>query len=753
MEGEEAVRKMSRPVSIVVFAIALLAIAAPAYGASGQWERAWGKDVISPGPGDTGSGFEICTVAANCKNGLNTTKLGGEFDIPSDVATDAAGNVYVTDALNNRIQKFDSNGNFLRLWGDDVVSTGPGNTGGFEICVAGVDTCKVGVQGSLGGELKNPRGIAVDSQGNVYVGDTQNSRIEKFDSNGNFLRAWGNNVINNGAGNVGFEICIAPADTCQTATASTGLGGEMSGGQGIAIDAADNVYVADEGNSERIQKFNSNGNFLRLWGKDVLMNGAGNTGFEICLGAASCKNGIPTTGLGGELNDPSRVAVDAANNVYVTDASSHRVQKFDASGNFLRLWGKNVVGPGISTDFEICTVATECQNGAVAGGPGGELQFPIGIATDASGAVYVTTNHRISKFDSSGNFLRLWGDNVVSAGPGNTGGFEICVAPADTCQTSGNSSPSIGGQTINPSGLATDAAGNLYVADQGNNRIQKFTPDPPPGTTITPGPSAFATATPSFTLTSNDPGSTFECSLDGGAFAACASPLTTSSLADGAHTLLVRATDPARQVDATPDSRAFTVDTTAPDTQIDSGPDAGSTTVDSTPSFGFSATEAGSTFECRIDTDAFAACSGPAAAHTTGPLTDGQHTFEVRATDALGNLDASPASRTFTVDAVPNVVPDTTAPETTIDQAPKDKLKVKKTATATYAFSSNEAGSTFLCTIDGKPPAPCASPLTLTKMKKGTHSFEVVAVDAAGNHDPSPATDTFKVKKKKHKHH
>ncbi len=88
-----------------------------------------------------------------------------------------------------------------------------------------------------------------------------------------------------------------------------------------------------------------------------------------------------------------------------------------------------------------------------------------------------------------------------------------------------------------------------------------------------------------------------------------------------------------------------TTDTSPPDTTITAGPTG--TTNDSTPTFSFDSTETGSTFECRIDGDAFATCTSP---HTTAALTDGAHTFEVRATDTAGNTDPTPASRDFTVD-------------------------------------------------------------------------------------------------------
>ena len=97
-------------------------------------------------------------------------------------------------------------------------------------------------------------------------------------------------------------------------------------------------------------------------------------------------------------------------------------------------------------------------------------------------------------------------------------------------------------------------------------------------------------------------------------------------------------------------TRTFTVDTVAPNTTITSGPAAGGTTADHTPTFGFSSTEVGSTFQCRFDTKPYAACSGPGNTHTpAAALTSGSHSFEVKATDKAKNVDATAAKRTFTV--------------------------------------------------------------------------------------------------------
>ena len=274
---------------------------------------------------------------------------------------------------------------------------------------------------------------------------------------------------------------------------------------------------------------------------------------------------------------------------------------------------------------------------------------------------------------------------------------------------------------------ATDPAGNVDATPASRS----FTVDTvAPQTTIDSGPSGPTNdATPTFAFSSSQAGSTFECRVDAGAWGSCSTPETTASLADGAHTFEVRATDPAGNVDATPASRSFTVDTAAPQTTIDSGPSG--PTNDATPTFTFSSDQAGSTFECRVDAGAWASCS---SAHTTASLADGAHTFEVRATDPAGNVDATPASRSFTVD--------TAAPNTTIDSGPSGPTN---DATPTFTFSADQAGSTFECRVDVGAWASCSSAHTTASLADGAHSFEVRATDTAGNVDPTPASRSITV--------
>lgn len=175
----------------------------------------------------------------------------------------------------------------------------------------------------------------------------------------------------------------------------------------------------------------------------------------------------------------------------------------------------------------------------------------------------------------------------------------------------------------------------------------------PPDTTITqrPGnPSSSTTA--SFAFTASEPGSTFECALDAEAFSPCVSPKTYSDLAAGPHTFSVRGTDVAGNTDPSPASYAWTIDlqpkdTTPPETSITAGPSGPSATRN--PTFEFISSESGSTFACSLDGAPFETCSSPTSYYT--PIEGSQHTFLVRATDPAGNVDPTPAERTWVVDA------------------------------------------------------------------------------------------------------
>jgi hypothetical protein len=468
--GRSMPSRLRAPTFVIVLSLAWLLLAAHAGAAAGTWQRAWGKNV------NGGGVFGICTVPASCSAGA-TGGLGGEMSFPRGVATDSAGNVYVADASNNRVQKFNSSGTWQRAWGQNVIQSGhPGDLGNvFEICTVAAD-CQAGAAGGggttggLGGEMNQPGDIAVDSADNVYVTDTVNNRVQEFNSSGTWQRAWGRNVNGGGV----FGVCTV-ASSCSRGT-SGGLGGEMSLPMGLAIDSADNVYVVDDFNN-RIQKFSSTGAWDRAWGKDVI--GAGHAGdlgtvFEVCTVAADCQAGA-TGGLGGELNGPMGVSTDSGDNVYVADAGNNRIQKFNSSGAWDRAWGKDVNGGGA---FGICTVASNCQTGT-SGGLGGEMRFPSGDAVDSADNVYVAdqNNNRIQRFSSSGAWQRAWGKNVT----GN-GFFGVCTVASSCAFTFATGG--LGGELGGPSGVDAGSGGAVYVSELSNHRIQLFDSTKPTISTI-----------------------------------------------------------------------------------------------------------------------------------------------------------------------------------------------------------------------------------------------------------------------------
>ena len=278
----------------------------------------------------------------------------------------------------------------------------------------------------------------------------------------------------------------------------------------------------------------------------------------------------------------------------------------------------------------------------------------------------------------------------------------------------------------------------LYQSDR--VRLKALATSGPPNTTITSGPQSTTNdPTPTFTFNSSRPGSTFECKVDGAAFAACSSPKTTSHLADGSHTFSVRATKDS--ITGPPAQRTFRVDTTPPTTSITSGPANGSTIADNTPSFGFSSNDADPTFECLIDEnpntappDHWSPCD---SGEPLTPLSNGSHTFAVRAEDPAGNVDQSPAQRTFTV-AAP------VAPDTSITSGPANASTTADN-TPSFGFSSSQPGSSFECQVDGDGFTACSSGAALEPLTNGSHTFSVRAVGPGGNGDPTPASRTFTV--------
>ena len=219
-------------------------------------------------------------------------KTDGKFYYPRGVAVyPSSGDVYIVDSGNNRVQKFDSNGKFVKQWGAvPPPPAKPREPGEWHYVDGNETTFSRGGDASV--ELYDPLNAVVDKDGNLFVVDSGNHRIKKYDKEGTLLLAWGTNGSLDG-------MLHYPSD--------------------IEVDDSQTVYVSDMGNN-RIQKFDKEGKFIGKWGK----KGTGDTNLKLPLG----------------------ITFDSSGHIYVADSGNHRVQKFDKDGNFIDGFGYTGAGDG-----------------------------------------------------------------------------------------------------------------------------------------------------------------------------------------------------------------------------------------------------------------------------------------------------------------------------------------------------------------------------------------------------------------------
>lgn len=343
----------------------------------------------------------------------------------------AAGSVYVAEAnANHRISQYTGDGEFVRMWGWDVVSSGPGNDldgtpNEFEICVpANGDVCKAGVAGAGAGQLANPSAIAVDqSNGYLYVTSQTNRRVDVFSGTGQFAGAFGWGVD---TGATAPEICTA-ASSCQVAGAAGGDAGRFGALAPVSAPAVDpsvpgRVYVPDAGNL-RVAQYETTiaggvltaASFSKAFGWDV--DPAGGTELESCV--ASCKSGIGGAGDGQfSTGAPTGVAVDGDGAIYALSApatcsaaSPCRVQKFAPDASSAATFGPD------SGDGQIVFTSGASTSAAA-----------LALAVDpVDDDVFVlrrdsTTSYRVFEYDSGGAHLDIHpAGAALAAPPANTG--------------------------------------------------------------------------------------------------------------------------------------------------------------------------------------------------------------------------------------------------------------------------------------------------------------------------------------------
>jgi hypothetical protein len=368
------------------------------------------------------------------------TASAARFNYPSGVATDSSGNIYAADPHNYTIRKITPAGEVITLaglagaWGS---AEGTGSAARFSF----------------------PRSVATDSRGNVYVGDFDDNTIQKITPEGavttlagfaagdgtgsadgtrtaaRFKFPWG--VATDSSGNVyvadtGNDTIrkITPAGAVTTLAGLAGSAGSLDGAgsaarfhgpTGVATDNSGNVYVAE----------NYNNTIRKITPAGVVTTLAG------LAGSAGSADG---TGSAARFNGPWGVATDSSGNVYVADDSNATIRKITPAGAVTTLAG--LAGSLGSADGT---------------GSAARFYYPLGVATDRSGNVYVADagNNTIRKITPAGAVTTLAG---LAGSDGSTDGTGSAA------------------QFNYPFGVATDTSGNVYVADTDNATIRKITP-------------------------------------------------------------------------------------------------------------------------------------------------------------------------------------------------------------------------------------------------------------------------------------
>jgi streptogramin lyase len=259
-----------------------------------------------------------------------------------------------------------------------------------------------GSLGSTGGKLSSPSGIVIDSSGNVWVTDTGNTRVVEFGKAGEFLATFGTNVNKTKVEAAGTQaeknLCTAASkNVCQAGTAG-GAEGQMKEPIGIASSSGGNLYVVEKGNG-RVEKFSPSGELL-------------------------AKFGGPGSGSG-QLLEPTAVAVAPDASIWVADAGNNRIQHWNSTFTAVSAYGKE-------------------------GAANGEFKHPDAIEVDPLGNVFVADqgNGRVQEFSENGVFLTRFSSSGAGIGQ---------VSLTD------------------PAGIAANGKGEIWVTDTGGNRVEKWT--------------------------------------------------------------------------------------------------------------------------------------------------------------------------------------------------------------------------------------------------------------------------------------
>jgi YD repeat-containing protein len=528
----------------------------------GQFKEPWAVALDSTGSVwalDTGNGrVEKFSATGGFIGAYGKAGTGDlEFKEPHGIAVNqTTGNVYVADGANNRIEELSSSGGFV-----EVIGWGVSNEKAeLEVCKA---SCKAGIAGSGKGQFGDPQGLTIDSEGNVWVTDAGNDRVEAISEGGAFLSQFGSKGSGNGQLTEPYSLAISEGSVYvvdhgndrveqfsmsgaylgQFGSKGTGAG-QFTEPYGIAANQSTGVLYVCDTNNQRMQEFSPAGKFLTQWNtwgsthqqsypRGVAVGSTGDL-YIIDKAAAEIGEWIPPEAGGaqlsfgvqfgskgsgeGQFSEPGGAAIDGKGDVWIADYANDRIEEFSPQGKFLVAYGKEgsgevqfkgptrlainkstgdvyITDTGSNRVEELST--TTGKYVASFGTSGlGTLKEPVGDGIDSSGDVWVADrgNDRIVEFSSTGTYMNAYGKEgsgeLQFKEPDGIGfsGEDVYVTDSanhrvEVLTTSkgayvrafgfeGDGS----GELFTPEGIAVDAAGNLYVSDENAGHVEEFSP-------------------------------------------------------------------------------------------------------------------------------------------------------------------------------------------------------------------------------------------------------------------------------------
>jgi RHS repeat-associated protein len=344
------------------------------------------------------------------------------------VTADTGGDLYIADTNNNQIREINASTGDISLTagsGQTLASTGDGGP-------------------AINGLLERPGGEVADSQGNLYVADTADNRVQEIAASTH--TQWGIQVTGGNVYTIAGSALGQPGDSGNGGPATSAL---LDFPEGLAFDPAGNLLIVDQFNNQVREVSAATGNISTIAGSSSGTIGTGSDGVAA------------TSGL---LNHPFGIAVDSAGDIYIADKNNERIQEIYEGG---QSWGQSMTAGDIYTVAG--TSGTEGNSGDGAAATAAQLNGPEGVTVDSAGNLYIadTQNEQVREVPAA--TTTQWNRKLTKNDI-----YTIAGSVAGTAGSGGDDDPAASSQLFTPVGLAADTAGDLYIADGHNDRVQEI---------------------------------------------------------------------------------------------------------------------------------------------------------------------------------------------------------------------------------------------------------------------------------------